>query len=167
MIVQHVRSCLPLSEQITPGYEEPRTLYRHHQLIREHLRVIAYHHVADSYVALFSHFIPCGTWVESYNGFSQWIFFGGEGIIAENDPEEQEKIIKYNDFVANAMIFQNVMDVSQTLRELIAEGYPVNRADVAALSPYLTRHIKRFGDYFIDLSVLPQPLTETALALSL
>jgi TnpA family transposase len=105
--------------------------------------------------------------VESYNGFSQWIFFGGEGIIAENDPEEQEKIIKYNDLVANAVIFQNVVDVSQTLRELIAEGYPVNRADVAALSPYLTRHIKRFGDYFIDLSVLPQPLTETALALSL
>jgi TnpA family transposase len=47
--------------------------------------------------------------VESYNGFSQWIFFGGEGIIAENDPEEQEKIIKYNDLVANAVIFQNVV----------------------------------------------------------
>ncbi len=91
----------------------------------------------------------------------------GEGIIAENDPEVQEKIIKYNDLVANAVIFQNVVDVSQILRELIAEGYPVNRADVAALSPYLTRHIKRFGDYFIDLSMLPQPLTETALALLL
>ena len=32
--------------------------------------------------------------VESYNGFAGWLFFGGEGIIAENDPEEQEKIIK-------------------------------------------------------------------------
>jgi TnpA family transposase len=59
---------------------------------------------------------------------------GGEGIIAENDPEEQEKIIKYIDFVANAVIFQNVVDVSQILRELIAEGYPVNRADVAAIA---------------------------------
>jgi Tn3 transposase DDE domain len=35
---------------------------------------------------------------------------------------------------------------------LMAEGYPVKREDVAALSPYLTRHIKRFGDYFVDLS---------------
>src|SRR5712671_5878469 len=33
--------------------------------------------------------------VEAYNGFAKWLFFGGEGIIAENDPEEQEKMIKY------------------------------------------------------------------------
>jgi TnpA family transposase len=105
--------------------------------------------------------------VESYNGFAGWLFFGGEGIIAENDPEEQEKIIKYNDLVANAVIFQNVVDVSRALRELIAEGYPVKREDVAALSPYLTRHIKRFGDYFVDLSATPQPLSESALLLSL
>ena len=53
-------------------------------------------------------------------------FFGGEGIIAENDPEEQEKMIKYNDLVANAVIFQNVVDVSRVLHTLIAEGYPVS-----------------------------------------
>jgi len=105
--------------------------------------------------------------VEAYNGFAGWLFFGGEGIIAENDPEEQEKIIKYNDLVANAVIFQNVVDVSRILHELIAEDYPVKREDVAALSPYLTRHIKRFGDYFIDLSAPPQPLSEGALSLSL
>jgi TnpA family transposase len=29
--------------------------------------------------------------VEAYNGFSKWFFFGGQGIIATNDPEEQEK----------------------------------------------------------------------------
>src|SRR6267378_4964448 len=27
---------------------------------------IAYHHVADSYIALFSHFIPCGVWEAIY-----------------------------------------------------------------------------------------------------
>jgi TnpA family transposase len=27
---------------------------------------IAYHHVADNYVALFSHFIPCGVWEAVY-----------------------------------------------------------------------------------------------------
>lgn len=31
--------------------------------------------------------------VEAYNGFSKWFFFGGDGIITENDPEEQEKRI--------------------------------------------------------------------------
>ncbi len=105
--------------------------------------------------------------VEAYNGFAAWLFFGGEGIIAENDPEEQEKIIKYNDLVANAVIFQNVIDVSRVLRGLMSEGYSVKREDVMALSPYLTRHIKRFGDYFIDLSIIPQPLSETELALKI
>lgn len=27
---------------------------------------IAYHHVADNYIALFSHFIPCGVWEAVY-----------------------------------------------------------------------------------------------------
>jgi hypothetical protein len=33
--------------------------------------------------------------VEAYNGFAGWLFFGGEGIIADNDPEKQEKIISH------------------------------------------------------------------------
>lgn len=96
--------------------------------------------------------------VEAYNGFSKWVFFGGEGVIAENDPEEQEKRIKYKDLVANIIIFQNVVDMTYTLRGLKREGYEITREDVAALSPYVTRHIKRFGDYFIDLTSVLQPL---------
>jgi TnpA family transposase len=105
--------------------------------------------------------------VEAYNGFAKWLFFGGEGIIAENDPEEQEKMIKYNDLVANAVIFQNVVDQSRILSELLTEGFPVLREDVATLSPYLTTHIKRFGDYVVDLNTPPQPLSEVELSLSL
>jgi TnpA family transposase len=105
--------------------------------------------------------------VEAYNGFAKWLFFGGEGVIADNDPEEQEKAIKYNDLVANAVIFQNVVDQSRVLHELMAEGHAVKREDVAALSPYLTGHIKRFGDYVIDLSIAPQPLSEVEMSLSL
>jgi len=65
--------------------------------------------------------------------------------------------------VANAVIFQNVVDISRVLGQLKAEGYAVRREDIAAMSPYLTQHIKRFGDYFIDLSEPPQPLAESAL----
>jgi len=71
--------------------------------------------------------------VEAYNGFAKWLFFGGEGIIAENDPEEQEKMIKYNDLVANAVIFHNVIDQSRILAKLIAEGFPVEREAVMTL----------------------------------
>ncbi|MGH7732167.1 MAG: Tn3 family transposase, partial [Gemmatimonadales bacterium] len=27
---------------------------------------IAYHHIADTYIALFTHFIPCGVWEAVY-----------------------------------------------------------------------------------------------------
>jgi len=99
--------------------------------------------------------------VEAYNGFAKWLFFGGEGIIAENDPEEQEKRIKYNDLVANAVIFHNVIDQSRILTELIAEGFPVEVEDARTLSPYLTLHIKRFGDYILDLLPLPEAHSRT------
>jgi len=96
--------------------------------------------------------------VEAYNGFSKFCFFGGDGIITENDPEEQEKRVKYLDIVATSAIVQTVVDMSYAIRDLIHEGYPVTRADVATLSPYITRTIKRFGDYVVNLDVVPTPL---------
>jgi TnpA family transposase len=96
--------------------------------------------------------------VEAYNGFAKFLFFGGEGVIGEHDREEQEKCIKYNDLVANAVIFQNVVDMTYAIRDLVREGYPVSRAAVAGLSPYLTRKLKRFGEYAVNLEVPPTPL---------
>ena len=98
--------------------------------------------------------------VESYNGFSKWFFFGGAGIIANNDPVEQEKIIKYNDLIANAVIFHSVVDLTDILRDLKKAGFAVNRKDVAALSPYMTSHVKRFGDYLIDMETVPNILDD-------
>ncbi len=42
VIVNHLRSCLHLGPEVAPGYEEARTLYRHHRAIRDYLRVKAY-----------------------------------------------------------------------------------------------------------------------------
>jgi hypothetical protein len=61
------------------------------------------------------------------------------------------------------LIFQNVADQTRALQELMAEGHPVTREDVAVLSPYMTGHIKRFRDYVLDLTATPQPL-ESVLA---
>ena len=71
-------------------------------------------------------------------------------MIASNDPEQQEKMIKYNDLIANAVIFQNVVDLTEVWQQLQTEGYLLDREDVGCLSPYLTSHIKRFGDYVLD-----------------
>ena len=95
---------------------------------------------------------------EAYNGFSKWFFFGGEGIIAENDPEEQNKIIKYNELLSNSVILQNVIDVTNALEKLAEDGVVVTLEDVKAMSPYMTGHIKRFGEYIIDLESVPDPI---------
>ncbi|MDF5733301.1 MAG: Tn3 family transposase [Rhizonema sp. PD38] len=52
------------------------------------------------------------------------------------------------------------MDLTDILRDLKRNGYLIVREDVAALSPYMTSHIKRFGDYLIDLDIVPQTLDE-------
>lgn len=95
--------------------------------------------------------------VEAYNGFAKHFFFGGEGVIADNDPVEQEKAIKYNDLVSNAVIFHNVVEQTRIIKSLIREGWKITPEDVAALSPYVTSHIKRFGDYLIDVDAIPEP----------
>jgi TnpA family transposase len=89
--------------------------------------------------------------VEAFHQFSQWLFFGGDGVLLTSpDPEEQEKAMLYQGMVANAVIDQNVVDINRILHDLRREGMVVKREDVATLSPYLTQHIKRFGDYQID-----------------
>ena len=80
--------------------------------------------------------------VEAYNGFAKWLNFGGEGVIDTIDPVEQEKHLKYNHLVANAAAIQNVIDLTRAVRTLQADGYIIQRDDLAQLSPYQTRRLK-------------------------
>lgn len=100
----------------------------------------------------------CTNIVEGYHRFLDWLFFGKDGIITENDPEEQEKRVKYLDLVASAVILQNTFDISLAIQALSAEGHPIDQKALATLSPYLTRHLKRYGDYVVDLHNISQPL---------
>jgi len=92
---------------------------------------------------------------EAFNDFAKWLFFGGEGIITENDREKQRKIIKYNHLVANCVIFYNVFYLTRILQELIIEGYIIEDDTIAALSPYIRKHVNRLGRYNLDLKRKP------------
>src|ERR1022692_1120562 len=91
----------------------------------------------------------------SRHRFLQWVFFGGEGIIAENSRDEQRKAIKYNHLVANCLIFHNLCSLTRLVRKLEQRGEPVPEDAIAAISPYLTEHINRFGDYVLNLDRKP------------
>lgn len=95
---------------------------------------------------------------EEFNNFTKWLFFGGEGIIAENIRHEQRKVIKYNHLVANMVILHNVQWMSRKLKELQIQGYPIDDHVLKGLSPYRTSHINRFGDYTLDLHRKAPPI---------
>ncbi len=97
--------------------------------------------------------------VESFHNFSKWLSFGNAGVIGDDDPEHMEKIIKFNELLANCVIFYNAAELTIVLNDLAAEGHPVRGENVAALSPYTTRHILRFGDYVLDLSPPTSPVS--------
>ncbi len=67
-------------------------------------------------------------------------------------------ILKYNNLVTDALIFQNVIDQTRILKNMMNEGFTVLAEDLKRLSPYQTAHVKRFGDYVADLSQTPLSL---------
>jgi hypothetical protein len=104
--------------------------------------------------------------VEAFHGFAGWLAFGAEdGVIAHNDPAYQEKLIKFNQLLANCAIYSTACDITATTNDLAGEGHPVEPVDLATVSPYITHTIRRFGDWHLDLTP-PEADTPTHLALS-
>ena len=88
---------------------------------------------------------------ESYTYFTKWASFGSQGISTENNRDEQRKLIKYNHLVTSCVCFYNVSVINQVLNEIKQENIAINPGAIAALSPYITKHINRFGEYQLDL----------------
>ncbi|MEV4429762.1 Tn3 family transposase [Streptomyces sp. R-07] len=78
--------------------------------------------------------------------------------IADNDPVEQEKAMKFNALLTNAVIFHSALDIAEIVRQLLEEGWTIEPEDSAHISPYLTEHINRFGEYSThELAIRPGP----------
>jgi TnpA family transposase len=96
---------------------------------------------------------------ERFNQFVQWVSFGGDSVIAENTRDEQRKFIKYNHLVANLLVFHNIVTLSRALNRLQSDDLKASDQALAALTPYQTEHINRFGNYTVNFSRTPEPLT--------
>lgn len=65
--------------------------------------------------------------------------------------------MKFNQLLANCVIFHNTLDMMDAVRTLQAEGWQIEAEDLAQIAPYLTEHINRFGEYSTDeLSLVPE-----------
>lgn len=77
------------------------------------------------------HIIAETTKVEAYNSFIDWIHFGDDGTIMVGDLIEQEKRIRYLNLVANAIMLQNVADMTDVLDQLAQEGFQITQTMVS------------------------------------
>lgn len=96
---------------------------------------------------------------EEWNGFIDWVAFGGQGIINENIRDEQRKIIKYNHLVANLLIFHNVNSMTKAITDMIDDGFEINEEMLSFLAPYRTENYNRFGLYDLKHDKIPEPLS--------
>jgi TnpA family transposase len=139
------------------NYSRKNRLYRAFRELGRAVRtVFLLQYISD--IALRGQISATTNKMESFNGFCKWLFFGGDGLIPSKHPVEQEKRIKYNHLIANAVILQNVVDMTMVLRQLAREGHVVNPETLGTLSPYLTENIQRFGSCVLDMDTVPDPV---------
>jgi TnpA family transposase len=100
--------------------------------------------------ALRDHITAVTNRTESFHNYATWLMIGGR-LIGHNDPDYQERVVKFNELVANAAIYSTALDITDAANALAAEGHPVDTDDLATITPYITRTIRRFGDWVLDL----------------
>jgi len=88
---------------------------------------------------------------EAFHGFAAHLMIGGR-LIGHNDPDYQERVVKFNELIANCAIYSTALDITDAANALAAEGHVVDPDDLATVSPLITRTIRRFGDWHLDLT---------------
>jgi TnpA family transposase len=103
------------------------------------------------------------TKIEAFNDVLDWICFG-RPVVKSGDPVEQEKQLKYASLIANTIMLSNVADMTGVLASMAEDRHPVTPGLVACLSPYTSEHIRRFGQYILDMNDPPDPLEPSPFA---
>ena len=62
----------------------------------------------------------------------------------------QEAFLEGHALLSNCVIFHTTSELMEVIRQLQAEGWSIDPADLAEISPYITEPIRRFGEYSTD-----------------
>ncbi|MDV6277715.1 Tn3 family transposase [Rhodococcus erythropolis] len=81
---------------------------------------------------------------EAFHGYSQWLTIGGR-LIGHNDPDHQERVIKFNELLANCAIYSTALGITDVANGLAVEGYPVDTDDLATILPVHPAHHPPYG----------------------
>ena len=84
---------------------------------------------------------------EGRHSVARAVFHGRRGELRQHYREGQEDQLGALGLVLNMIVLWNTIYMEAALNQLRAEGYPVNEADVARLSPLVHEHINMLGRY--------------------
>jgi TnpA family transposase len=84
---------------------------------------------------------------EERHKLARAIFHGKRGELRQRYREGQEDQLGALGLVVNIIILWNTLYISAALDQLAAEGFPVQPADIARLSPLVFDHINLLGRY--------------------
>ncbi|MGW5365267.1 Tn3 family transposase [Actinopolymorpha pittospori] len=63
----------------------------------------------------------------------------------------------YDDGSDEKFLRRHALDIAEIVRQLREEGHTIDPEDLAHISPYLTAHIRRFGEFFThELGLEPE-----------
>jgi hypothetical protein len=65
----------------------------------------------------------------------------------------------------NTIMLHNVSDLTDVLTGMAAAGWPLTKELIGRLSPYMREHLRRFGQYMLDMDILPPPLVSKSLGI--
>lgn len=87
---------------------------------------------------------------EGRNGLARKVFFGQRGELRQRYREGQEDQLGALGLVVNIIVLWNTMYLDKAITQLRAEGYPVQDADVARISPLGSAHLNLLGRYTFE-----------------
>ncbi|GAA1994135.1 hypothetical protein GCM10009838_67980 [Catenulispora subtropica] len=67
---------------------------------------------------------------ENFHKFAAHLMIGGQ-LISHNDPGYQDRVVKFNELVANCAIYSTALDITDAANALAADGHPVDLDDLA------------------------------------
>lgn len=95
---------------------------------------------------------------EEFNDFIDWITFGKDSVIHENNSKVQQKVIAFGRMVANAVMFHTVANQTNVLNQLTAESIEYGKDDLSILSAYFRENINRYGVFELSRVRQSMPL---------
>ena len=95
---------------------------------------------------------------EEFNDFIDWIAFGKDSAIHDNNSKVQQKIIAFSRMVANAVMFHTVANQTHALHQLKTEGVEYSKDDLSILSAYFRENINRYGVFELSRARQSMPL---------